>query len=762
MELLVEHNYRTLWFWCDSCGIHGDLIKLSSIVWGLGIPETIRKIRNIGFELPPIDNLDLSGHRDWYLDYQVVNQAREQAEKFLAEAYARPLNSSTTISRLIRELRLATKNAGTPLFGWATKTQAERLSYELSPNGGLREDSRTERLVLFRGGLWGDVLVIPTYTMPEKICGFLFIGRDGDPTKDYVYRSIFPNDYDRVTESGITWYPHVLKQTGKRNGPWVHTDNLYIALRLQGKNAHHEGPTLPLSAWIEYKPLTGRRTFETRYTWDNLSGSPKVFWMTDFSVTALANAIRNDAMISTVGPKNRDQVGWEQYLAGVPRLVVDNVIATAVPWYEYFAKLVGGMTRKELESLILKLEDLDVPSHTFLHRCPDDLKKKIMKLEKHQPRLRQISFKGLNTWEQTSGWYCRRSDRVKDDAPGVSLISNVILTIDEVLHADNSRTPWLYGRVIYNGKAIEFHEPVRVLEEKCYTWLRNFTLKNFSIMPVIARSHRPFLMQIAMLFREPLVRKQITDIGWVKSEARFVFPQFSLRLDGHVTTNDIKSFSYGTPCRQLSAPEPCTAEMILEICRGQDGGSFYWVSLAAILANVVAEPLGEKPRGIGVCGETGIAGIKTVAEAVGCHHYDILSHRRLARNTAPINQEQWPFTLCFTSKLQKPWQEWTADLKAVSCRQIVELDTAMWNKAMNSHLVLLKNEGDIPPEPVGPLVIRNVFVNYLQRLCERRFEIKRTSRGLTEDVTKDLIEFIDETALGAVKIAQVLKHLRKT
>ena len=445
LQIFMDWGLNGQWFHCLSCHNHGDMIELAAKTWKLSILAAVRKLAREGFDLPT-DKAAIQCYVERYV------KGRQRMAALWRHSRRGTIHSSTTLRGLVHELRLhceaPTSRWGSgfgQLVGAIGKLEVEKAFYPGSV--AARQVSRRKHhdghagnpsmYRIFKGRGWDDVLVVPFYDLPGKICSFLFIGRDGNPKEDFVFKRINYHNTKayKVTEAGLAFHPDALATADTE---WKRTVFAFrdpvLALQLQAR--HFEGSTRPLPLVVWYESRVGSPDFpdRTRHAWEMLEGRQTVFWMPKVDVALLCQAAMVDGLISVAGPERRTSAKLKRYTWKFPPAnLLEHIRRQAKPWHRVLSDMVDVLPDAVVEELFVKFKDTGEHVLRLVQKCRPASQVKLRKIFTDQDTLITISYNRHTILERRDGWYLT--------GPKYNRNELVLLGKAELLHEAVEYTP---------------------------------------------------------------------------------------------------------------------------------------------------------------------------------------------------------------------------------------------------------------------------------------------------------------------------------
>lgn len=346
------------------------MLELVARALGLTIPAAFREINSKAIPLP--DEILTSKMINRYIaDHpkkrQQINEFWAKAMKYLLRSTSQPLAGLRSHFRVHTHLPESRWASGPGHLVGAlpvsTIQQFFEPSYEKYAYKGRR---------LFPGGRsWTDALVVPYYSGPDRICAFLFVGRNGQP-QDMVFQPVkFAPALESSTEAGLAGVPSLAMCRPVFGEYAIVFDDPFLAARLQIRYAATSNDLLPLLAFRDGPKL---RTTHNAYV--PLNKHP-LFFGFQLTPQIVHQAIWSDGLISV--PRMRvepTQQAIDHYLRdNTPLGLLQNAVSTAKPWASFMKDWSNNTSDHIVEELLSGLEMYGRPTleklaavHTRLDR----------------------------------------------------------------------------------------------------------------------------------------------------------------------------------------------------------------------------------------------------------------------------------------------------------------------------------------------------------------------------------------------------------
>lgn len=658
---------------------------------------------------------------------------------------------------MIQELRLScdvsperAESGPKRLLGLATSKEVEQLRL-LQPSRG----PSWQRI--FSGMNWDDVLVIPFRDLPQRLCGFLCVGRNGDPEKDVVYQSMgYHGTSSGGAEGGLAMHPDVPSIAQDWDNTVLVTDNAVRMLQVQFRHFEQSTHPLPIAAWFCGRQQTHTRT---KHAWQMLSDKSLVFWMPFPSAEVLSQAIAQNGKLCTHGPLTNDSEGWRLYLNKMSsRDLFKRLVTGAKHWTEVVADLAATAEDSVLEELFLQLSIHGVALDRVLKLCPSTAKRRIMAVLARSTKGATVSMNGIEIYEKDDAWWTTYKNKQE-------LVADAVLQITEIVHHSQSKKFYYRGYIKRKGKKYPFCELKDTVDRNTFKWMESYLLEAGGGQ-LRSNPHRSRVaVAIALQFREPTYTKAIDVIGWQASSSQFVLPRYTLSMGGAVSAHDIQIFSHTSPARMLLIPEDLSGLDTNYLLGDKRVADLLWATLIPLLGNIVAEACNEQTVGIGLRGPGAEAMGEAVADAIGCLASAIGAKRDVDSTLDLEHRHNWPLLVQLTPKCTKPvFQGWLESDRRRPHNAIAPLDWWQYTyKSIAGAWTLIEADHGAPLKQEAVAAIRKFLPAYLKDLASRNMQLadwRDRSDNWLLDLAKDVQRFLKPTDDNAHRVVHAMRLVR--
>lgn len=736
-RLILRDDYLCggQWFVCGACHQFGDMIELASKVWKLATPATIAKLTHHGFQFAA-DEAAVQGHIREHVE------RRGDALALWKASRRHLLDGSTVSAKLIHELGFTCsvpasrwKEGPGKLFGSQNRRIVDKA---------LRSDfNRT----LFPGGKWEDVVVIPFFDLPRRICGFYFVGREGDEHADTIYHREPLQPADHIDpwgyEAGLAMHPAAISAARDWNNTVLALSDPTLMIALQTRNFEQSTRALPVVAWYK-KPDTARGIkICTRHGWQLLDQHHPVLWMPKFDHRTVQQAIEIGGSLYIAGPRDTSLESLRRYMRQLPpRDFVAKAMREAQPWPRVLARHAATLTTEQLEGLCLDFEAVGFPLAKFIDRCPTKLQQRLDSLIAEQRKIRRTTnVGGMGVTEQDGQWHVTRASRSRDTYN--TAISNAALRIEEVIWHKRADCAYFRGHVLFAGKAYPFCEPESVIQENPFRWMDDLLRRGGAGgFCYVARFNR-YVVYLAKAFHKPSFTSAVDVVGWSADKSQFVFPNFLLRAGGEVIDAPPLPFME-SPCQSLPPPEMLSSIDFSPTTGDRYQGTLLWACVAAIAANILAPSRLRATCGIGLYGQGATLIGHAVAGALGCLSFSLQTRDDQRRLAEQEHRHNWPVAVTVTSTTTtKTWRKWLDQSLQPRHNAIASLN--WWQsraRALMGGWTIISS--DLPFEMSAEILesLPRLLVAYLKDLMCRGFKLAEQETWF-DMVLADMADFAD-------------------
>jgi len=613
------------------------MIRLAAASWNLEVPAALRKLvdARVGMSEAAVSPAVI---RDYVRDYV---KYPDRIVKFWGAAQTEHLKAATGDLRELQR-KFNSHNAGEDwkekggrFLGSTRKMAVDRL---LHPGRVSAWEERKEggySSKIFKGHGWGDLLAMPFYDLPGRICGFLFVGRKGE-RQDYVYRNTISLP---TNEAGLGMLDSLMFGRDSRLGRtgFVMTD-VDLALRLQMRHLVDRRRPLPLVvSWRD-------QTYETRAIWDWLGHEDLVFCGIREPLEAIRQARLANAKVADIEVSHAELAANMRHRS--PAEWLDRMKTAAAPWAIVLRRMLRDMPAADVEDALLEVELTGRELYNFIKGSDPELRGRLEHIERNRVFQNRVRFEKKWFFEKSDGWYLEK---------GEDCICNAVVRVEQVLTTAAGKS-YYRGVVKFEGKNYPFTERVETLEKGALNWAQSFVrdVHGAGVIEYYPSWNRKSL-QLAIAFHKPDLASGVEIIGWDDKDRQFNFPKFSICRGGRVATDCTCLFDNDrVPAREAPVPGSIARKHIEQLGERHDETLVFWGTAAAVAANLLAPAMNREPSGLLLDGEGAQAVGAAAAFRLGCPEIDV------PRNTHPVDAivqqtdpHRWPAVLTGQYRLDK-------------------------------------------------------------------------------------------------------------
>jgi len=488
LDLFNDNISGGQWHHCAECRSAGDMIELASASWGCEPGTALARLSEAGVQLPPEcgDPAEVSAYVDRYPAYR-----RRMADLWAAAKANLPQSRSSDVGKirtrhnLKLDVSLQRWRAGpghlVGSIGWRDVEVAFNPSSATSSSG-------MSSYRVFKGKHWGEVLTVPFYDLPDRIRAFMFLGREGRPHLDQVFRRLtLGQGRADWSEAGLAGIESVALAGDPASV--IATDDYLLNLQVQFRNFRSSMRSIPMVVWRDDGEC------RTRTAWSILGGKRVVFWAREIDHRVVMQAVETDGRISTAGPATPTREAMLHYLRLRPGNDLERVVLKhAKPWAEALRAWMAEAPEGKVQDLTLRLEQAGADVSYIFRQLGGDY---------HTTRvspMRGVQLNDQQVVEQHDRWYLEGSRR---HGKGRRQVSNATLRLTHAIKDRETGTMHYRGVIRYKGTEIPFIEKLDTVRRKTAEWMAAKMLDaEAGVLAVGAM--RTNLHQIAVLFHEPV------------------------------------------------------------------------------------------------------------------------------------------------------------------------------------------------------------------------------------------------------------------
>ena len=607
------------WVRCRGpCGFDaGDVIELASAAWGLSVEAAVLKL---GSDLSLPADVLTPDTIETYLEHHV--RARRRVNEFWRSAQQKPISDPTPAVRmLLGKLGVGSDQLISPFWparagqflGAASRRAIEDLyhpgSYALqerrtqSKSKTVRRGSGAGRSRIFQGVGWSDMLVLASYDLPGRICGFWLLGRElNAEAGDILFRPVrLGGTSRRVKEAGLGMASVLEQKTDDMFGDTVYVvDDPLIALRLQIRWSRDSNFPLPLVL------CRSDSRAQTGPVWQQLPPRRFIFVGQDPRMLKLAKSA--DGLISTYEISASEMAYNQRHKQ--PHEWLHAFRKKAIPWQTVLQWQLQRCDLTRGEDILVQMDFRPEEFRRFLADSPPEWAERIERMHPQRSHHRWVKVSGQTIVENETGW-----QRYPSGEP----ISNGAIRIEKIIRTTDDRH-YYRGMVRLEGKDLPFTvAKADITTHGLFRPVADDLLDKHHVVLSYQPSWAKRAEYIAQQLHRPQHIAKIDRIGWNADLQTFLLPKFSVTFRGEVSTDLLPLLTDSpVPAQHLCPPEGLHVSDFEALSGHGPEVQLGWALAATILHNLLVGPSAHNPKGVlldGPCAQ--ITGRKAAA-ALGC------------------------------------------------------------------------------------------------------------------------------------------------
>lgn len=457
------------WHYCSGCKVSLDTIELAAKVWGMGIEAAVEKLARLTSPLPD-DKATPQKIREYAVKHVQYRQRFvkfwEGCREYMFRRPSRELAGlrdrfhvrstmgqdrwlATTANMLGATDHITAAAAYSPKTVFSAKSDPGRYV-----SSGARMFGEQTKY-----GPWSDILAIPYHDLPGRLCGFLFIGRDGSkPSRLYKHLNLTTyGNSGWKREGGLACHWAIEHSQSLFGDRLLVCDNPFLALRMHVRHFASSLTPLPLVAF--HDEGNGR----TERVWSALSNKTPVLWGFRLTPSLLYQAMIAKGLLALT-PLVQDEKGAvDHYLRqSEPRDIVRKALKRARPWQEAMSDWADHHPDGMVEELLLGMEAYGVDPRQLL------VSERLRSFRKLTQRPLEVRV-GRQTIVEIEGQWRFKPSSTVFKSPVIrrsELVMNAAMRIDGTEFGRGVRTAevlFYLGRLIFLGREYPFRIEARYL-----------------------------------------------------------------------------------------------------------------------------------------------------------------------------------------------------------------------------------------------------------------------------------------------------------
>jgi len=700
------------WFYCRGCHATGDMIELICSVWKVNTTTALHKVKEAGLDLP-VTLLTDEAIADYH---RRTTEPRRRVRAYWKACQEHFLDAGSGSVRSLQHLL----GVHVSELTWLRPDSLFVGSASAKDTVACLRTAEKQLSRVFPGKGWHDVLVIPFYDLPGRICAFQFIGRKGEYPEDFIFRPApefaYPSPKQGKSEAGVALAGTIGKADPVFGSTVFALDNPHLATLLQLRSLRTNMRTLPIVA------IYSDDNYHTERVWEWLPAEDVIAWSPRIHDRLFAHAREANASISTYK---------------LPEMSIDDNLnhKPVTEWLTSIkkkSKLWEVATRQQLlrlppnriEELFTEMGFNDADRRKFIESCSEELQEKIRKIYEARPTVRRVHYGKHIVCESEGCWWV-------DDAKQ-SKIANAIVRIEKTLRASNGRS-YYQGVVLFDGKKVEFLERTDRLDRNLWVWCREYLRDTGVGIPNFTKSWEKDAFQLSTLFCTPKIVKGVDTVGWDEERRQFNFPQFAISGSGELLSDYVCLFRGPvTPGENLPPPTNFTKDEVEILGDDNDESRIFWALAAGVAFNIVAPAINMLPCGVLLDGDGAQAIGKMAASYLGCPEMPKMTPRLMEQQ-----QHNWPTVIEMSDYMLQQHQAWLMSptrnnavlmISSPACRVL----------GIRQHWNIIRCRRKLGSMQLLNRLASRVLPAYIEDLCSRRLYYEHLAENGIETILRDM------------------------
>lgn len=690
LYLFDDVSTNGLWFSCDHCRAHGDIITFGGQVWNLSLPDTLEKFSDLGFLTPEFVARILP-------EYVKFSAKVLAAETFWDQVATQTwTHGDDFIACRLREFGVRHEN---PLLsdvvGVATYEQVRRLCGALG---------RTKPTAARKNGC---ALVYPFYDIPGRLTGFL-IGQYAD---DCTARQNFVpiNNYKkRRTEAGYFLLGKLLHSNiATFRGAQFAAEDIHWVLKAQARHCNKFNTFLPLVA-----SYTGPEANSYGNSWNSLHQTTRIFHATAPTPGVISRACSARGYVSVCQPKHATDAGNLITVRAHTKTWQDALSRALLAENEIHAKAFAAQLSVPHDKMSVFLNKFEHPfSPGFAEQVLADL--------------RLVPLAAQDRWlliEKETSWWTHVGRPIINARPQIT----------KIIQADTGQQLYVGTITAEDGEIFSFTDTAAKIERAGLLAYSRAVLAAHKKLVIYDRLWNGRSLLHALQLHPPELVNVTTRCGWDGYNKTFRFNHYEIDEKGAVVPitpwPDSKNTIYFD---EPVVPAPLPVRAFLTPAHEN---SYPWCLVAGVLSQLLAPTISKDPAPIGLPRQNfNLA--KNVLAALCC---------RVERATAVDRNAARRFFERFNASADWPSLAYNMfsnhALNSAVVRQfnqplLMQLSDDALSVAPGYGWWALKS-GPATGADVG--VLRHVLPAYVQRVIMTRFAALHPGKSLVLNILQDL------------------------
>ena len=503
------------WAYCFDCHYSSSVLDLAAKIWDVPLAVAVERLSVATSVSVTSDDINR------YIKREVI--PREKATRLWYRSQRNLFKPEQKLGKLRAKLGLRTsqmsfervESGPAKLFG---VSHVEEIHKIWNP-----ERVNQKKPDFFMGSRWADVLVVPYFRAPGDVSSLLFVGRQGRPAQDHVFKTYSR----RNAQHASVGFAGINSVIDYDSAHVICMSDALAMLRIQVRNFNTSMQPLPIISW------RADEKYRLSHNWHLFNGKNLVFWEWVPSAAVLYQCMISDGSLTlSVGPRKHDYRGISHWIRDfktmhdVERMVLSEAKEWKVALYEWSKSV--ATTDGQISDLLAACSRLD---YGLFNEVQDALKLP-RDLSKHYTHTTTI---GRSSYTERSGvWY--RGNKEKPILPGHVEVHQIVTR--------GEKLPEYIGEVCIRDDRIPFRisgKSQRALNSSLWDLIET----NGHFCEKTLPANYAGLMQIALAFRMPQIVTGKERLGW--DGEGFQFENFRISGGTYKTTQYLLSQGVGGP-----------------------------------------------------------------------------------------------------------------------------------------------------------------------------------------------------------------------
>lgn len=676
------------------------MIELAGRVWETGTEVTLRRLRRQGFPLQTDEN-SIRHYQSRFL------APRRKTAEVWELACKKVLTPSAVARGLMHRLHLQ-GDVEQPRWSSGGGQMLGSLPIEDIVAGlGIASPRR-----IFPGRGWDSTLLFPFYDLPGRISGFLVVGRETDPKKDWIV-------LDARTASRARAHPDKLGLAYHPAVPAVGQSRVYVAedpvvaYRLQERHLRFSSIPLPIVA----KP--GSRHLVSPAMFQLLAGRELRVWGFADIESAVCQAVPLRAGVALAGPEKAGPDAVKGYFT---RFTTEEIVGIldreTKPWSQVLSRRLESPVPGEAEAMLSRLEAAGFDLRQVRKHLSPEANQRVQSLLDLENVARTITVNRKQITEKNGHWY------VSDKQGSEELIVNAVIRLDYVIQHARVGRAYYHGRILWQGDAIEFSCPKKEFDRDPLGWTEQFLLDRGRGILQFSKRWSSQIVFIASQFHQPRFVTGADRVGYEREANVFRMPDYDLRSGGEIVDHEFNVLTAELPATELAKPRVVTAEDFKPL-----RDPLVYAVLIAFLRNIVAPFCGEPRTVIGLVG-AGADGIgRDIGRALGCHEFTSVRPAKFETLWEEELRHDWP-VLVDVPPGRKTFSKWIYPDRRMEERNcVLRIDWHTWQlqRLLGEWMIVQERQSQVLA-PHQKVAVQDLVPAYLHDIAKRHFVVEAPRR----------------------------------